>query len=157
MKKTVLSTLLLSLSVSMVTAQAAMSDADIKAQLDSQKQLITDNKFYPATTVFYTNVGIFVPTFKEQLDSQKEEVTDYTFYPAASVSYKKNVVVAKPSFKKQLDSQKEMLKDYKFYPANNVVYTNDGVMVPSFEATVGWSKRSDKRLQVLSRSQCTLY
>ena len=160
MKKTILSALFLSLSVSMMAVQAANNDASVKAQLDSQKDLVTDNNFYPANNVFYTAVGIFVPTFKDQLDSQKAELTDYTFYPATAVSYKKtlgtvgitekqNVYSTKegvfvPSFKEQLDSQKSVVTDYKFYPANNVYYTEEGVYVPSFKQQLDSQKSALK-------------
>ncbi len=162
MKRTILSALFLSLSVSMMAAQAANDPATVKAQLDSQKDLVIDNTFYPATAVsyqapsstvnsqledqnvFYTNEGIFVPSFKEQLDSQKEAIRDYKFYPATAVSYQDASGALKATFKNQLDSQKELLKDYTFYPATNVFYTNNGVMLPSFKDQLNSQKEGLK-------------
>ena len=138
MKKTILSVLFLSLSASMMAVHAENDPADFKAELDSQKDLITDNKFYPANNVFYTETGVFVPTFKQQLDRQKTALKDFKFYPAMAVMYKDtsgakaqlieedvyyvNEGIFVPSFKEQLDSQKEAHRDFKFYPATAVFY-----------------------------------
>jgi hypothetical protein len=94
-----------------------------KAQLDSQKLMAREHKFYPVLGMTYTTTTADVkPTFKAQLDSQKLMARDHKFYPVLGMTYTTTAADVKPTFKVQLDSQKQLLRPQLFIARSDAYY-----------------------------------
>jgi len=135
MKKIILSTAFLTMSVSLMTAQAA-SFAD---QLMAQKTQLQPQEFNFFSDRYkqvkaHEQVAAVKPSFVEQLTVQKTQLhpQEFNFYSDRYKQVKAQeqnnqdqlaaVEGREPSFKMQLDSQKQLIRPHKFYPVSDAYY-----------------------------------
>ena len=145
MKKTILATLLLALSASVMTAQAAVnpSFADQlmmqKTQLHPQEFNFISDRYKQVQAHKVENKGF---AFTAPVILQSTTPNNNKFYPVVGMSFSLMSEAVKPSFKAQLDSQKVMVRDFKFYPVISMSYTTSaGIVKPTFKTQLDSQKQ----------------